>query len=282
MARPFPLLAALLAWLLGVAIASGTGHVIDPSAFAAGGIVMLLATLSLHFANEFADFETDARTVRTKYSGGSGVLPSGALSRGVALQASALALASAILIQSGAVIMGLHSWLVLAIMLCGSFLGIMYSLPPLKLAWHGLGEVDNALLGGTFAPILAYVSLTGKLDLVVVLACLPLVLLCFNNLLATSWPDRSADKFAGKLTLATRWSAKRLRLLYWLVFLVCTTVLIWLAMGIVPLAAAMLGFTALPIAFWGGLKYTKVEVVVGASFAMEVWNVLQLIAWVAS
>jgi 1,4-dihydroxy-2-naphthoate octaprenyltransferase len=36
----------------------------------------------------------------------------------------------------------------------------------------------------------------------------------FVNLLETQWPDRRADAAVGKDTLATRWSADRLRLAY--------------------------------------------------------------------
>jgi hypothetical protein len=77
MSRPGPLVAALLAWLLGASILYGKGSRFGLSSFVLGFASVLMVILSLHYANEYADYETDSLTRRTLYSGGSGVLPSG-------------------------------------------------------------------------------------------------------------------------------------------------------------------------------------------------------------
>jgi 1,4-dihydroxy-2-naphthoate octaprenyltransferase len=90
----------------------------------------------------------------------------------------------------------------------------MYSMPSLKLAWRGWGELTNASLGAVLLPVYAYTIQSGQVDLRIILASLPFGLLAFNNLLATQWADRGADAHVGKRSLAILWSTSKLRLTY--------------------------------------------------------------------
>lgn len=77
MARPLILVSNILAWLYGVSIGFGSGGPLDFTSLGFGFTAMLLVSISVHYANEYADYQTDALTTRTAYSGGSGVLSRG-------------------------------------------------------------------------------------------------------------------------------------------------------------------------------------------------------------
>ncbi len=127
--RPIPLAAATLAWLLGVSMAYGKGAALAPDPILAGAFAALVTILSLHYANEYADYETDALTRRTHYSGGSGALPAGLISRSFTLKATIVALLAGLTAQVLAVLSGIHHWSALALLLISSFWGLMYYPP---------------------------------------------------------------------------------------------------------------------------------------------------------
>jgi len=96
---------------------------------------MMLVSVSIHYTNEYADYQTDALKNRTLYSRGSGVLQSGSVPRKVALQAALITQILAIGIELIATFLSMHSWVALSTLVIGILGGWVYSLPPLKLAW---------------------------------------------------------------------------------------------------------------------------------------------------
>jgi len=108
MARPLILVSNILAWLYGVSIAFGSGEPIDVTSLGFGFSAMLLISVSVHYANEYADYQTDALTTRTAYSGGSGVLSKGIVPRKLALQAAGVTLIIGICIQLSANYFSVH------------------------------------------------------------------------------------------------------------------------------------------------------------------------------
>lgn len=125
--------------MLGVSIAFGTGEPIELAPLGLGFSAMMFVSVSVHYANEYADYQTDALTTRTLYSGGSDVLQSGSVPRKMALQAALITLILVISIELVATFLSVHSWLALIILVIGALGGWMYSLPPLKLAWLVIG-----------------------------------------------------------------------------------------------------------------------------------------------
>ncbi|WP_266080850.1 prenyltransferase [Haladaptatus caseinilyticus] len=212
MARPPQLVLIMIVYWLGAAIAATHGESFHSQRFVIGLVVVLVGSASVHHANEYADAETDELTTRTPFSGGSGALPETGLSPNVALAAGTVSLtATALLVILYWQALPSIAFVVLAI---GIALGWQYSVGPLRLAWRGFGELDNAILGGMLLPLYGYVVQTSSLTIEVVLALVPFTAIVFVNLLDTTWPDRTADAAVGKNTLATRWSARRLRTLY--------------------------------------------------------------------
>ncbi len=155
----------------------------------------------------------------------------------------------------------------------------MYSLPPLALAWRGWGELDNAALGGVLMPVYGYAVLAGLVDLRAVLAVLPFGLLVFTNLLATTWPDRTADAQVGKFTLATRWPSRRLQVIFWIAGM-SAFILIYLLLGwVLPPVVVWMSLIAFPFIIWGGMTYTRQRSPFPTVAAMVVLLGVQMIGW---
>ena len=130
-------------------------------------------------------------------------------------------------------------------------LGIFYSAPPLKLSYHGLGEL---IIGIIFGPLLMIgISLAGcgHIDSTVAMISVPVGLLVTNILFTHSFLDMEADKAAGKMTLARLLKTSEANLVAVVVFNVAPFVIV--AYGIVVgwfhWAYAFI-FVALPAALW--------------------------------
>jgi 1,4-dihydroxy-2-naphthoate octaprenyltransferase len=281
MARPLVLISNILAWLYGVSIAFGSGEPLDFTSLGFSFSAMLFVSISVHYTNEYTDYQTDALTVKTAYSGGSGVLPKGIVPRTLAIQAAGTTLILGVSVQLLASYFGLHSWSAMVLLCIGAIGGWMYSLPPVKLAWRGWGELDNALLGANVLPVYGYIGVSGRFEVWVMAACLPFTLLAFNNLLAVTWPDREADARVGKRTLATRWSIKQLRWLYGIVAIFSFMLLLLFSGWILPLEVAIVGFMALPLTLWGAKTYTRNKISHAPVYAMVVMMLTQTSIWFA-
>jgi len=72
MARPLQLLSIVLVYTLGALMAQAMTEAFDSARFIGSLLVLLPVAVSVHYANEYADVETDALTARTPFSGGSG------------------------------------------------------------------------------------------------------------------------------------------------------------------------------------------------------------------
>ncbi len=275
LARPLVLLSTFSAWLLGVAISFGLGYEFKWNSFFYGLTSMLLASSSIHFVNEYADYETDALTKRTFYSGGSGIIQSGNITRQSVLHYAVITALAALTTQNIAIIYGYQKWETILILVAGIIGGWIYSLPP-SLAWRGLGEAWNTLLVAWLLPFYGFVQMSRTTDTWVLLAVLPVTFLAFNNLLGVTWPDRAADQAVGKKTLATRLEPSTLRKLY----LTCTILsFATLLVTEYPSPVFALSLIAYPLSAIGWRGYTKKE---GAGWTVSATHTLivaQIVAW---
>ena len=279
MSRPPQLALVAIVALLGVALARARGANPDPGHLLAGIGLLLMVAASIHLANEFADHETDARTRRTPFSGGSGTLPRTGLPPQLAFQAAVIALVGGMAVAATGFAVGVVSGAAFLLLAAGAIGGWAYSVGPFPLAWHGLGEVDNALLGGMLLPLYGVAIAGGALDLTAAAVLVPLALVVGANLLATTWPDRDADAAVGKRTLATRWSTGRLRAAYAIVIVAALGLLLVQAVGPGPLVVAVAGLTVGPLLLVGLASYTRIESPL-ATVAAMLWLIgAQLLAW---
>ena len=284
MSRPAQLALIALVYALGVAMAVGRGAAADPRSVALGLAALLPVAASVHYANEYADVETDALTDRTPFSGGSGALvesgldPRLARRAAVASGAVGLALTAGLASPLGARALSGDAALLLVVVLV---VGWQYSIGPLRLAWNGLGEATNAALGGVALPLYGVAVAAGDAAPGAALATVPFALVVFVNLLETQWPDRGADATVGKRTLATRWPARRLRIAYAAGSVAAAGIAVALAGRVLPLPVAV--GTLLPMAGLapGAVRFTRREEPFPAVVTMVLVAVGTTLGWAA-
>ena len=254
--RPAQLLLVLGVYLLGVKAAGALGTSVDAAGVAAGVAALLPVAASVHYANEYADHETDALTERTPFSGGSGALHASGLDRSVLLRAGATSLFAGSALAAGLAAAGLLDGLALSLLAAIAVFGWQYSVGPLRLAWRGLGELDNAALGGLALPAYGAAAIGGPTGRVAAVS-VPFFLVVLLNLFATQWPDREADAAVGKRTLAVRWPRRRLRAAYTLVGVAAAGSLLALHPDPLPTPVALGSLVAVPPLVVGWAGYTS-------------------------
>jgi 1,4-dihydroxy-2-naphthoate octaprenyltransferase len=255
-ARPLILPAGILAYALGTAMGYWRTGAVAWGAAAAGLAVTLVANVAATYANEYADVDTDTLARRTRFSGGSGMLPAGrvpaawVLRAAVALAILALVLTVA-LIASG-VLPAQAGWILGA----GLIMGWFYSMPPLQLERRGLGELDNAAIGGILMPLMGSTAQVGRPTAEAALALVPIFMLVLVHLLGVHWPDREADEAVGKRTLVVivgGWT----RPIHHALLGVAYLVVLVLTPRTLPVPVAVGLFAALPVALWPVLTFER-------------------------
>lgn len=280
MARPMQLVAVTLVYTLGTLMALTQDIALNEHVLIWGYVALIPTAMSIHYANEYADYETDHLAQRTPFSGGSGALVRTGLSRNIAIYAARFTLALGSSIWSFAFLLDKASLTSGGVLMFGAFFGWMYSLAPLKLAWRGWGELDNAMLGGVALPVYGYAVQAEMINGQIILFNLPFGLLVFINLLATTWADREPDAAVGKYTLATDWDITHLRRLYLSAgifsFLVSASLL---ATQSIPNEVGWVSLGIFPLMLIGAWTYTRIHTPFPTVFTMIVMLVGQIIAW---
>ena len=279
MSRPSQLVLIGFVYLVGGLIAWSSGTSFDAQLFWFGLLVLIPVSMSIHYANEYADVGTDSLTTRSPFSGGSGALPTSGADPKLALAAAWIALGLSSVLAIMGWVGSLLSLAAVGVLGFGAFFGWSYSLKPLALGWRGWGELDNAVLGGIALPLYGFVVQAGRIEGWVILSCIPFGAAVFINLLATTWPDREADAAVGKRTLATRWTPARLRLSYWLAVLGMFVSIMLLYGRILPPVVVWSSLITVPLLLWGGLVYTRQHSAFPTVAAMVVMLFVQILAW---
>jgi len=255
MGRPFILISGFIAYFLGLSIAYHDLGTIQIIPALVGLLILVLATLMAHYANEYADVDTDTLTRRTRYSGGSGVLPSGIIPARWALWSALILAVLTLMVTFLSYWRGLLSSQGVLLVLMGIIGGWFYSMPPLQLERTRWGEVDNALLGGYLMPLIAYIPQVGVADWDMFLILTPIFLAVLVNLLGVHWLDREADAQVGKNTLVVR-----LRDRVPLFHLVLTVLLYTCTLALLPLVpwqVVVAVFLTTPLAIWANLHFKR-------------------------
>jgi 1,4-dihydroxy-2-naphthoate octaprenyltransferase len=247
---PF-LTATLVPVFLGLAVAAQEGF-FD----AATAILTVVAASAVHMGLNVANdvFDTlagadDANTNPTPFSGGSRVLQNALVSIGQMsmLATGCYAVAGAI----GLLLFAMRgSATLVAIAAIGLVVSLGYTMPPLKLAYRGWGEVATAVGFGPLMLLGAYVVQSGgALSLSALVASLPVGLLVAMILYVNEVPDRISDARADKLTLPVRFG-KREVILGFDAVIVATFAIVagGSALGLLPLPC-LLALMAIPLAW---------------------------------
>ncbi|HEX5796005.1 MAG TPA: NAD(P)H-dependent oxidoreductase, partial [Geminicoccaceae bacterium] len=194
-----------LAYLIG-ALVAGTGG-FDCAAFGLGLLCLFFIEVATVLANEHYDFETDRRNQNHgPFTGGSRVLVTGALSfaevRGGIAAALVLALLSALWLVAGS---AAPAAVVLPLLGVIAVLALGYTVPPLKLSYRGLGELDVGITHSLGAILAGFVFQGGAWTAAEPwLLSLPLCLAVLPGITLSGVPDHDADRAVGKRTIVVR------------------------------------------------------------------------------
>jgi 1,4-dihydroxy-2-naphthoate octaprenyltransferase len=194
--------------IFGQALALGAKGKFDWTVFALILFYGWFAEMYIVFWNDWADHKADLlNRYYTIFSGGSRVLPDGALSpRSLWLAGWANLV---LLLVSAAIFWHLGRIYMPALALVGAALLWLYSMPPVQLNYRGGGEVLQGLGCGIVLPLTGYYAQAVEWEGMRWELLFPLFAFYFISSIATSLPDQQADSLARKNTLAAVFGMKK-------------------------------------------------------------------------
>lgn len=263
-------------------------------------ILVLIGTVSAHISvnlfNEYSDYQTkiDFNTERTPFSGGSGMMVSGATNPSAVRRASVISLLIAASV--GIYFSIVSHWSIAVIALLGAFAIVYYTKWLAKIL---LGELFAGLTLGTLVVVGTYIAMNGipgasLANLVpqeVWLMSIPPGILTSLLLFLNEFPDAKADREGGRYHLVIKFGKKKAAWLYAAGMVVTFgTILIlpilgiastWIYLALIPLPLA---FKAVQIAIKHGKDTPKlipalgmnVMVVLGTDLLIAVAVLIQL------
>ena len=206
------LLSSVIAVFLGLVINWWQHQTIDAinAALTFAGVIALHASVDL--LNDYWDFKRniDTKTKRTKFSGGTGVLPEGLL------KPKEVYVAGVIALILGAAIGGYFIFIngiTIAIILAFAIISIYFY--STRIVDSGLGEVFVAIKG-TMIVLGTYFVQSSKIMVEPALGGIVLGVLSSMVLFVNSFPDFDADKASGRRTLVILLGQKRAANAIWI------------------------------------------------------------------
>jgi 1,4-dihydroxy-2-naphthoate polyprenyltransferase len=200
-----------IAYSVGAFGAAAVTGIWDVWIYLVGFCFLFFLEAATVFTNEWFDYESDRNNqAYGPFSGGSRVLVDQVLTfrelaRGIGLTLILTVACMVFLLYPAE--SPLPILLVMGAMIT---LALGYTVPPLKLSWRGLGELDVGLTHSLGAVLCGYLFLGGAWsDPFPWLVSIPLFLSVLPSIILAGVPDLNADKKAGKQTLAVLFGRKR-------------------------------------------------------------------------
>jgi len=247
------LLASVIAVSVGLSLSWWQGSSVSwlDAALTFAGVMALHASVDL--LNDFWDFKRgiDARTTRTKMSGGTGVLPEGLL------KPSSVYRAGMIFLIIGSVIGGyfvLTDGIIIAAILGFAIISIYFY--STKIVDSGLGEFFVAVKGSMIVIGTIYIQ-SGQISPESVLAGVTVGSLSSLVLFIASFPDHDADKSKGRKTLVIAVGKEKAAKLFWVFpFVSYAAIAFGISSGLFPLTS-MISFLGVPLMIKSGIGLQK-------------------------
>lgn len=206
---------------------------------------VILAHTSVNLFNEISDHKTgiDSNTVRTPFSGGSGMMQAGAVQPGRVRFAATLSLILAALI--GGICIWRAGWPLLLFIIPGGIAIRFYTTHFTK--W-GLGEIIAGLTLGSLVVAGSYYVIHSSLNWPVILLSAIPGLLTFQLLFLNEFPDLEADKQGGRNHLVIQLGRRKSSFIYAALMVVVYSLIavlpvisplpriLWIAMITLPVA----------------------------------------------
>ena len=186
---------------------SWTNGEFNPWLFILVLVTVIINHVGLNMADDYFDYKhsVDKQKLGEKnpYTGGSGILSSGAIKPTKML--FAFSLCFLITVTVGLYLTSIRGLPVLLFGIFGLFCSIFYTAPPLSLGYHGFGELSILVNFGAIIGLGAYYVQSQILTLEAFLATLPIGIIVFSLIVINEIPDIEEDRSAGKFTLIVRY-----------------------------------------------------------------------------
>ncbi|MDD5073424.1 MAG: 1,4-dihydroxy-2-naphthoate octaprenyltransferase [Candidatus Omnitrophica bacterium] len=248
--RPQFFTAAIIPVVLGAAVAVHQTGAFDWGLLWLTMAGALFVHAGLNLTNDYYDYISGDDVVNktpTPFSGGSRLLPDGALKPREVLTAGLFCLAVTVAIGVY-LVYALRGYLLLPIGIAGLFLVFFYTAPPFRIGYTGFAELATGIGFGPLMVLGSYYVQARRLSWEAFWASVPVGILIALVLYINEFPDYEADRISGKrntvVSIGKAAAAKYYRLFLLSVYLV---VLLGIASGIFPFAA-ILTFVTLPAA----------------------------------
>jgi 1,4-dihydroxy-2-naphthoate octaprenyltransferase len=245
MRAPFLLLVPVCV-SLGWAAAAYDGYGTDVAQLLLASLGALAAHIAVNALNEYEDFRSglDLRTERTPFSGGTGTLPANPGKAHYALVTGIVSLVIVMLV--GLHFVQLRGLALLPLGLLGLLTIVLYT------RWLTRSPLLCLLAPGVaFGPLMVlgvYFALTGAYGRTAIVASLVPLFLVSDLLLINQFPDREADRWAGRNHLLLAWGERAGINVYGLFLLAAYfSVLLAVALGALP-AWVLLSLLTVPLA----------------------------------
>jgi 1,4-dihydroxy-2-naphthoate polyprenyltransferase len=197
-----------LVYLIGALFAIIVGARFDLIRFLYVYVILFTGTLSAMYNNNYNDVEIDRYATQTFFSGGSRILVDHPELMKSVKQLSVFFLYISVLLGLVGMILFSYSMTFFLFILFGNLLGWFYTAPPIRLIYHGLGEIGTMLAASFIVPGLGYFALKGQIDTMFLPLLLPLSFQGFALSFYLEIPDREADRLGHKNTIVVRWGIK--------------------------------------------------------------------------
>ncbi len=221
-----------VAYSLGAVAAHSVYREFNLSIYVLGYVFFFLVELCSVLINEYFDFKTDRQNKNSGFfNGGSRVLVENRL---VFKEIrTAIAVLLLLILGTGYVLLKISSdinpVIMVSFLFIGLFLGLGYTLPPLKFSYHGIGEVVVAVTFSPYLILCGYVFQSGVWkDAFPWLISIPLLFAIFSAITISGVPDFQADRDAKKRTIAVIFGSRVAIILSCLC--ICVAALSWIAL----------------------------------------------------
>ncbi len=174
------------------------------SKFILGYLVLFLASMAIHYGNDYFDYELDKYGEPTPFTGGSGILVGNPELRGISRNLSIMFICLSLIVGTLFTFIYSYSIYFLLFVAFGNFLVWFYAAPPIKLSYRKLGEFSNGF-NGFLLPSMGYFVMMGTLDINFFIFAIPLFFLQLLFTVGVEIPDLEGDKLGGKITWIVSW-----------------------------------------------------------------------------
>lgn len=200
-----PLIATtLILYILGIVFALVLKYSFDLAKFIVGLAIASTALLSMSYCNNYYDAEADQYNKPTAFSGGSGQILHNQRLRTLIKYLSLIFMIFSIIFAIIFVAIFSFSIEFLLFVIAGNLLAWFYTAPPLKLVYHGLGEITTVIAVGLMIPGLGYYVFAGQIDILFLIFIFPFMMFLGAWIINAEIPDLKGDRKGNKKTVIVR------------------------------------------------------------------------------